>query len=169
MRDRPAPRRIGRDELAGLLGQVQQDGAGFEHGQRLATGPVPVDDDRHLGVRVQRLQIVERRGGIRQFAHAIVVGALAASDAAEVEAHHGKATLGERLVQREHHLVVHRAAVQRMRMQDQGDWRGGGLGTLIAAFKPAVWTVENDFGHCAGGLLCAIRRIIRGRLFLTKS
>ena len=46
-----APARIGRQELAGLLGEVDQDRAGFEHRDRLAVGAVGIDHGRHLVVR----------------------------------------------------------------------------------------------------------------------
>ncbi|MNT28961.1 hypothetical protein D3C72_1646810 [compost metagenome] len=49
-----ASRRVGRDELAGLAGQVDQDGAGFKQGQRRAVGPVGVEDGRNLVVRADR-------------------------------------------------------------------------------------------------------------------
>jgi hypothetical protein len=44
-------RRHPGEELAGLLGQVQQDGARFEQRQRLAAGAVGIDDGRNLVVR----------------------------------------------------------------------------------------------------------------------
>eukprot|EP01022_Parablepharisma_sp_SALTPOND_P027435 TRINITY_DN665_c0_g3_i1.p1 TRINITY_DN665_c0_g3~~TRINITY_DN665_c0_g3_i1.p1 ORF type:complete len:1952 (-),score=631.07 TRINITY_DN665_c0_g3_i1:246-6101(-) len=42
------------DELAGLLGQVQQDRARFEQRQRLAAGAIGIDDRGNLVVRIQR-------------------------------------------------------------------------------------------------------------------
>src|SRR3546814_8163929 len=63
------------------------------HGDPGAEGKAG-DPDRG-GIRVVGLQVIQRRGGIRQFADAVVEGALAAADAAEVEAPHRKAALGE--------------------------------------------------------------------------
>src|SRR6185437_6747057 len=41
-----------RQQLAGLLGEVNEDGARFEDGQLLAARPVRIDDRRDLAVRV---------------------------------------------------------------------------------------------------------------------
>jgi hypothetical protein len=49
-------------------------------------------------------------------AAALVPGAFGAADAAEVEAHRGPAQLKQRPRDGLHHLVVHRAAEQRMRV-----------------------------------------------------
>ncbi len=46
--------RIRGQQLAGLLGQVQQDRAGFEQGERLAARAVRIEDGRNLVVRIQR-------------------------------------------------------------------------------------------------------------------
>ncbi|MNN39883.1 hypothetical protein D3C81_1539380 [compost metagenome] len=56
-----ARRRIGGQEAAGLLGQIDKDGPGFEQGQRLAARTVGINDSRDLAVGVQR-QIVGRPG-----------------------------------------------------------------------------------------------------------
>ena len=45
---------VGRQQLAGFLGQIQQDRAGFEAGIRLAARPIRIDDDGDFGVRIQR-------------------------------------------------------------------------------------------------------------------
>ena len=50
----PAARRIGRDEAAGLLGEVEQDRARFEQRERLAARPVGIDDRRNLAVGIER-------------------------------------------------------------------------------------------------------------------
>ena len=47
--------------------------------------------------------------------------ALAAAHAAEIEAQHREAALGERIIEAVDDLVVHRAAELRVRMQDQRD------------------------------------------------
>jgi hypothetical protein len=46
--------RILRDQLAGLVGEIQQDRAGFEQRERLAVRAVRIDDRGDLVVRVQR-------------------------------------------------------------------------------------------------------------------
>ena len=51
-------------QLAGLLRQIKQDRAGLEHGVRLAVRSLRIDDDRHLGVRVQlQERVVELLAG----------------------------------------------------------------------------------------------------------
>ena len=52
-------------------------------------------DPAGAGVRVDRLRPVERRGRVRQFALAVVERALAAADAAEIEAQHREAAVHE--------------------------------------------------------------------------
>ena len=51
------PRRVPGHELAGLLGEIHQDRAGFEHRVRLATRPVLIDDHRNLLVRIELLEV----------------------------------------------------------------------------------------------------------------
>ena len=66
-------------------------------------------------IRVLQLQPVERGGGIGQLARAVVEIALAAPDAAEIEAQHREAALDEQVVEVVDDLVVHRAAELRVR------------------------------------------------------
>ena len=77
----------------------------------------------------------------------MVEGALAAADAAEVEAQHGEAAFGEAIIRAVDDLVVHRAAELRVRMQHHRDRRAFCLGRMIAAFEPAGGTGEDDLGH----------------------
>ena len=44
-------------------------------------------------------------------------------------------------------LVVHGAAMLRMRVQKQRQRRIGFLGGVVTAFQAAFWAIENDFGH----------------------
>ena len=53
----PPPRRVGGDETAGLVGQVQQDRAGLEQPQRLSAGAVGVDHRGDLAVGVERHEL----------------------------------------------------------------------------------------------------------------
>ena len=69
------------------------------------------------------LHPVERGGGIGQFADAVVEAALAAADAAKIEAQRRKAAIDEGLVERLRDPVVHRAAALRVRVEDHGDRR----------------------------------------------
>ncbi len=96
---------------------------------------------------MHRLRPVERGGGVGELAGTVIEGALAAADAAEVEAQHGEAALGERVVEVVHDLVVHRATELGMRMQDDGDRRVALGGWVEPAFETAGGTVEDDFGH----------------------
>ena len=74
-------------------------------------------------VRVDRLHPVERRGGVRELALAVVERALAAADAAEVEAQHREAAVHEDVEQVVDDLVVHRA--RRIAGADAARWRSG--------------------------------------------
>jgi hypothetical protein len=94
-----------------------------------------------------RLQPVESRGRVRQFARAIFEQALAAADAAEIETQHRKAAAGEDLLERMHDRIVHRAAERGMGMKDNGDGRSGGLVVVVARFDPAGRAVENHLWH----------------------
>ena len=42
------------EQLAGLLGEIEQDRAGFEQAERLAAGAVGIEDRRDLAVRIER-------------------------------------------------------------------------------------------------------------------
>src|SRR3546814_7738263 len=81
-------------------------------------------DPRRLRLGMDRLHPVERRGGVAQFADAIVERALAAADAAEVEAQHRETARDEAFVHRLRDSVVHRAAALRIRVEDQRDQIG---------------------------------------------
>ena len=72
---------------------------------------------------IDRLRPVERGGGVREFADAVVEAALAAADAAEIEAQRGKVAVHEGVIELVDDLVVHRAAELRMRMQHDADRR----------------------------------------------
>src|ERR1700722_4709319 len=97
-------------------------------------------------LRIDRLRPVEGGGGIRQLAGAMVERALAAADAAEVEAQHREIAMRERIVELINDLVVHRAAELRVRVQDDRDRRVLLLGRMEAAFDPSGGSGENDFG-----------------------
>ena len=100
-----------------------------------------------FGVLVHRLQVIQRRGRIRQLTDALVIFALAAPDTAEVKPQHGKAKLVECVMQVIDNLVVHRSAELRMGMKDNGD-RGVALFLrMVTAFEAAFGACKNHFGH----------------------
>ena len=96
------------------------------------------------GFGVEALHPIERAGGIGQFAHAIVEGALALADAAEIEAQRGKAAVGKSLVQPLHDPVVHRAAAFGVRVQDHRHRGTRTRGRGETAFKTAFRAGEDD-------------------------
>jgi len=96
---------------------------------------------------VKRLHPVERACRIRQFARTVIEFALAASNAAEVEAQRCETALLEHVEQIIDDLVVHRSAELRMWMKDERDRSILFFGRLIATFEASGRTVENDFWH----------------------
>jgi hypothetical protein len=82
-----------------------------------------------------------------QQARAVVERALAAADAAEIEAQHGEAAMRERVVALVDDLVIHRAVKLRVRMQNHRDRCVLLLGRMIAAFEAARGAGENNFRH----------------------
>ena len=71
--------------------------------------------------------------------------ALAAADAAEVEAQRREAARLEHVEQLVDDLVVHRTAELRVRMQHDGDRGVLLLGRLVSALKATGGSVEDDF------------------------
>ena len=136
-------RRSDRDEALDL---------GTAHQQLHADPGAEADpgDPGRLRLGVDLLDPVERRGGVGQFADAIVERALALADSAEIEAQGGKAAAGEGLIEQLHDLVVHRAAGLRVRMEDHRDRRARPQPGVETAFEAAFGTGENDFGHKGG-------------------
>ena len=104
-------------------------------------------DPQTAVVRVHRLHPVERGGGVADLADAAVIAALAATDSAKIEPHHRAAEPLERLIHRVGHPIVHRPAVQRMRMKDQRDRRTGLLRVVITALEPAVRAGKHHLWH----------------------
>jgi hypothetical protein len=76
---------------------------------------------------------------VLQFAAPLVVHAAARAHAAEVEAQRRPARLHEGTRERLHHLVVHGAAEQRMRMRDHGH------ATRRDTGGHAVWHIARHF------------------------
>ena len=88
-------------------------------------------------IGIERLKPIQRRSGVGKFTGAMVEFALAAPNAAKIEAEDGKPTVGEGMVERVDHLVVHRPAMLRMGMKDQGDRR-------VFAFFPQDSALQGD-------------------------
>ena len=98
-------------------------------------------------IRMQRLYPVERRGGIRQFADAMVEEALASANAAEIEPQGGKTAFLVHPEQAVDYLIVHRAAKSRMRMENDGNRRGFFAARLVSSLKATVGPCEYHFRH----------------------
>src|ERR1700735_4014473 len=96
---------------------------------------------------IDRLHPVERRRRVRQFADAVVEAALAAPDAAEVEAQRREAAMHEGIIDLIDDLMVHRAAELRVRMQHNADRRVLLPRRVIAAFDTAGGPCGKNLGH----------------------
>jgi hypothetical protein len=105
-------------------------------------------------VGVDRLHPVERRRCVADLPDAAVIAPLAAPDAAEVEPHDRAAEPLERLEHRVRDAVVHRSAVQRMRVQHQRDRSARVLRMVVTAFKPTVRTGKHHLRHGVLTLAC---------------
>ena len=146
--------RAGRQEreVVEVRGRRDRDEAldlGPPH-QKLHADPGPegeAGDPAAARLRIDRLRPVERGCRVRQFADAVVERALAAPDAAEVEAQHREVPVHEGVVELVDDLVVHRAPELRMRMQDDGDRRILLSRRVIPAFDPSSGAGEDDLGH----------------------
>ena len=106
-------------------------------------------DPAGLRLRIDGLRPVERGRRIRQFAGAVVERALAAADAAEVEAQRREAAVHELVVELVDDLMVHRPAELRVRMQNDGDRRVLLPRRMVPGLDPSRRTGKNDFRHCS--------------------
>src|SRR5712691_5680241 len=104
------------------------------------------------GLRIERLRPIERRSGVRQLSQAVVERALAASDAAEIEAQHGEVPVHESVVELIDDLVVHRAPELRMRVKHDGDRRILLPSRVIAPLYSPGRAGEDDLGHAVSNL-----------------
>ena len=75
-------------------------------------------DPARAGVLIIRLHPIKGRSRIGKLALAPVEATLTASDAAEIEPQGREAAAHKTLIQGVHHLIVHRAAMLRMRVQN---------------------------------------------------
>ena len=94
-----------------------------------------------------RLQIVERGGGVGKFAHAVVENALAAADAAKVEAQHAKALRCVELIKLDGNPILHGPASARVPMENKRDRRAFFGRFLVTAFHAPCGAWENHFRH----------------------
>ena len=90
---------------------------------------------------VLRIEPVQSRLYIFNFAPALVVLAFTQSCAPKIEAQHRKPEGVQGLHRVVHNLVVHRATVERMRMTDQGGVRCIRLPFVQQRFQPAGRTI----------------------------
>src|SRR5262245_47608719 len=97
----------------------------------------PGDDD-FAGVRLAVEQIIQRDLRVGAFAPPFIVFACAQPDAAKVDPQSFEAAFVQSLRRAKDDLVVHRAAVQRVRMQDQRDPLGLIAFRAIDRFQPPV-------------------------------
>lgn len=115
------------------------------HGDPAAEGEACQPDFRR--VRVVGVEPVEGGGGVGEFSHAVVEHALGITDAAEVEAEYREAHAHEGFEQAVGHLVVHGTAVQRVRVQDDGNRGFRVLLGEVLAFEAAGRALEIHVGH----------------------
>ena len=114
---------VGRTPARGKAGGHQESGV------LRSSQPEPRDDARAEGeagervgqIGIARAQPGERGAGVFDLALQVRVLALARADAAEVEAQHDDPGAAQSARHAVDHLVVHGAAVERMRMAEHGD------------------------------------------------
>src|SRR6266851_4629782 len=104
-------------------------------------------DPARGGVRVVALQPIECRRRIGELALAAIKAALTAADPAKVEAQGRKTAPHKGLIERVDDLVVHRPAMQRMRVQHHGHRRGAAARMVIARLDAPFRAVDNDVRH----------------------
>jgi hypothetical protein len=112
--------------------------------------PIQAPKEYHpaaLGIGMERLHPVERGRRVGKLAGAVVEIALAAADAAEIEAQRGEAALLKHIEEIVDDLVVHRAAELRMRMQDERDRSVLLLRRLIPALETAGRPRKDNLWH----------------------
>ncbi len=93
------------------------------------------------------LHPVQRGGGIRKLADAIVKAALTAADATKIEAQGRKATLDKGLVEMLRDPIVHGPARLGVGMEDHRDRRARTRSGLEAALKTTFWTRKDNCWH----------------------
>src|ERR1700722_14215455 len=98
-------------------------------------------------LRADRLRPIEGGSSVRQFALAVVEGALGPSDAAEVEAQHGKPAFSKTIIGVIDNLVIHRPAKLRMRMKHHCNRRPALLGRMKTTLEPTGWAGKENLGH----------------------
>ena len=101
---------------------------------------------------------------VQQFTAAFVMAALAAAHSPEIKADCRPATLGEGARQCLHHLVVHGAAEQGMRVGNHGDTFRSGCGLVQGHFDPACLALDREFlGLCVQNQAFVKARLQRPR------
>src|SRR5216683_2632019 len=99
------------------------------------------------------IQAPKEKPAIQQLlASGLIERALAASDAAEIEAQHGEVPVHESVVELIDDLVVHRAPELRMRVKHDGDRRILLPSRVIAPLYSPGRAGEDDLGHAVSNL-----------------
>src|ERR1700731_1353801 len=98
-------------------------------------------------VGIKSVHPVEHGGCIGELSSAGIEGALAASDAAEIEAHGGATQAVEHMKEIVDHRIVHRAAELGMGLQDHSHWGARRLLTLIPHLDAAGGPGQNNVRH----------------------
>ena len=104
-------------------------------------------DPAGLRVRLDDLQPIEGRGRVGKLAGSAIPGALAAPDAAEIEPQHRESAGRKRMIQRVNHLIVHRPAELRVRVQNERDGAVAAVFVMVTGFQATAWAIDNKFGH----------------------
>src|ERR1700722_19852236 len=152
--DEQAGRGAGRKEAV-----IEAIGGGSDRDEALDLGPAhqelhadpgaerDASDPAGARLRADRLGPVEGGSGVRQFALPVVEGALRPSDAAEVEAQHGKPAFGKTIISVIDNLVIHRPAKLRMRMKHHRNRRPALLGRMKTTLQPTGGGGKENLGH----------------------
>ncbi len=98
-------------------------------------------------IGIQGAHPVQHRCRVRKLAGPVIECPLTAPHAPEIEPHHSTAQLMKPVVEFIHQRVVHRAAILRMRMKDQGHWRIWRLLPLKSGFDASCRARKDDVRH----------------------
>jgi hypothetical protein len=118
--------------------------------QELHSYPRPEGDARDPAVariRVDRLGPIERGRSVREFARAVIEGALAPAYASKIEPQRCEASVHEAVEQVVDDLVIHRAPELGVRVQHDADRGATLLRRLVAAFNAAGGAGKDDLRH----------------------
>ena len=112
---------------------------------RLHEGAERETGQGHGQARIQAAHVFIQQLHVVRLAHAMVMHAFGGAHAAEVDARHHVAEGDKRARQGLRDLVIHRAAVQRVRMGNEGDAARGVCREIEQAFHAARMAGEGKF------------------------